>query len=290
MGYFLDRGLGRDATFFRPGVEPPAALPGESLVFAFRGDQLAVAAGPGEWRLPTLDELGGAGGAGRDAVYLGAYDGRSCLGLELAPETPLPAGFQAERLRGCWGRLPEPLYATAGFAWQIVHWNTTHRFCGRCGAATASLPGERAKKCPRCGHVAYPRLSPVVIVVVRQGARILLARPQNAAYYFFSALAGFVEPGETLEEAVRREIREEAAIEIGDLRYFGSQPWPYPHSLMIGFFANHLDGELHFDSKEIAEGGFYEIDALPPLPSRLSIARALIDAAVAEIRAGRPAP
>ncbi len=277
--------MGQDATFFRPGIEPPDTLPGASLVFAFRGDRLAVAPSPEEWRLPTLDELGDAGGA---AVYLGAYAGRSCLGLELG-EADLPAGFKAERLRGCWGRLPEPLYATAGFAWQIVHWNATHRFCGRCGEATASLPGERAKKCPRCGHIAYPRLSPVVIVMVRQGDRLLLARPQNASYYFFSALAGFVEPGETLEEAVQREIREEASIEIGDLRYFGSQPWPYPHSLMIGFFANHHGGELHFDSREIAEGGFYEIDALPPLPSRLSIARALIDAAVAEIRAGHAA-
>lgn len=279
--------MGQDATFFRPGVEPPETLTGDSLVFAFHADHLVVAPGQDAWRLPTLDELGTAGGARTAAVFLGFYAGRSCLGLELDPEAPPPPGFKAERLRSCWGHLPEPLYATAGFAWQIVHWNATHRFCGRCGESTVGLPGERAKKCPRCGHVAYPRLSPVVIVVVRQGDKILLARPQNASYYFFSALAGFVEPGESLEEAVRREIHEEASIEIGELRYFGSQPWPYPHSLMIGFFANHLGGELHFDSKEIAEGGFYEIDALPPLPSRLSIARLLIDAAAEEIRAGR---
>jgi NAD+ diphosphatase len=275
--------MGRDAAFFRPGVEPPEPLPGDSLVFAFRGEQLVVATGE-EWRLPTLDLFLAGGQA---AVYLGAWAGGACLGLELDKESPLPAGFKPERLRNCWGKLPDALYATAGFAWQIVHWNATHRFCGRCGEATTALPGERAKKCPRCFHVAYPRLSPVVIVLVRKGDSILLARPQNAAYYFFSALAGFVEPGETLEQAVCREIHEEASIEIGELRYFSSQPWPYPHSLMIGFFANWQGGELHFDSKEIAEGGFYPIDQLPPLPGKLSIARALIDAAVAEIAAGR---
>lgn len=275
--------MGRDAAFFRPGVEPPEPLPGDSLVFAFRGDQLVVATGE-EWRLPTLDLFPDSGAA---AVYLGAYAGGACLGLELDKKSPLPAGFKPERLRTCWGKLPDALYATAGFAWQIVHWNATHRFCGRCGEATVSLPGERAKKCPRCHHVAYPRLSPVVIVLVRKGDDILLARPQNAAYYFFSALAGFVEPGETLEQAVCREIHEEASIEIGELRYFSSQPWPYPHSLMIGFFAAWQAGELHFDSKEIAEGGFYPIDQLPPLPGKLSIARALIDAAVDEIKAGR---
>lgn len=278
------RRAGREAAFFRPGVEGPWPPPADSLAFAFRGDLLVVDCRTEGWRLPTLAELGPAAAT---AVHLGAYGGVPCYGLELEEGAALPAGLRAERLRASWGKLPDPLYATAGFAWQIVHWNSTHRFCGRCAEPTVAMPGERAKKCPRCGHIAYPRLSPVVIVVVRQGRKILLARPQNAAYYFFSALAGFVEPGETLEEAVRREIHEEAAIEIGALRYFGSQPWPYPHSLMIGFFAEHLAGDLRFDSKEIAEGGFYEIDALPPLPGALSIARALIDAAVEEIRAGR---
>ncbi len=271
-----------DATFFRPGVEPPAELPRESLVFAFHAENLVIDARQ-DWRLPNLDDLGLNDGH----VYLGSYEGLPCLGLELDRERPLPPGLKAERLRNCWGRLPDPLYATAGFAWQIVHWNATHRFCGRCAEPTRSLPGERAKRCPRCQHVAYPRLSPVVIMLVRKGRQILLARPQNAAYFFFSALAGFVEPGETLEDAVQREILEEASIEIGNLRYFGSQPWPFPHSLMIGFFADYQSGDLRLDSKEIAEGGFYEIDALPPLPGKLSIARALIDAAVEEIRAER---
>ena len=274
--------MGRDTTFFRPAIEPPAELPGESLVFAFRAESLVVDV-RGEWRLPNLAELGIETSS---HVYLGSFGGQPCLGLELEREAPLPAGFKAERLRNCWGKLADPLYATAGFAWQIVHWNATHRYCGRCAEPTVHLAGERAKKCPRCGHIAYPRLSPVVIMLVRKGRQILLARPQNAAYYFFSALAGFVEPGETLEDAVKREILEEASIEIGNLRYFGSQPWPYPHSLMIGFFADYRGGELRFDPKEIAEGGFYDIDSLPPLPGKLSIARALIDAAVSEISSG----
>lgn len=279
-----------DSASFHPGVEPPEGVetnggPAEdSLIFAFRGDRLVVSADPGGWRLPSLGQMASGGEA---PVYLGTYAERACFGIELDPAASLPAGFRAERLRDGWQNLPDPLFAAAGFAWQIVHWNATHRFCGRCATRTAPLPGERAKKCPGCGHVAYPRLSPAVIVLVRQGDKILLARPQNASYVFYSTLAGFVEPGESLEEAVAREIHEEAGIRVGELRYFASQPWPYPHSLMIGFFARHLAGELRFEPKEIADGGFYALDELPPLPSPLSIARWLIDAAIAEIEAGR---
>jgi NAD+ diphosphatase len=170
----------------------------------------------------------------------------------------------------------------AGRAVQIVAWDLTHRFCSRCATPTPPLAGERAKKCPACGLVSYPRLTPAVIVAVQRGNTILLAR--NAAFTaaFYSVLAGFVEPGETLEGTVRREIREEVGIEVRDIRYFGSQPWPFPHSLMIGFTANWAAGELRIDERELADAGWFAADALPTIPPKLSIARRLIDAFVAE--------
>src|SRR5581483_1123158 len=149
-------------------------------------------------------------------------------------------------------------------------------------------PTELARRCPRCGLTTFPRISPAVIVLVRRGERVLLGRGSHLPPGLFSTLAGFVEPGETLEEAVRREIREEAGIEVDDVRYFGSQPWPFPDSLMIGFFAEHAGGEIVVDSNELAEARWFALDELPPVPPPFSIARALVDAWVKE-RGGDPA-
>lgn len=275
-------------SFFRPLVDLDARPQAEDLVFAFERDRVLVLTHGEGWRLPAAGELPhflDRGDAGTH--FLGHLEGRACYGLDLSsldPQRPAAdphdAPWRREKLRGLWGKVEDAHFATAGFAFQILHWAATHRFCGRCGTPTEPSPRERARCCPRCELVAYPRVAPVVIAVVLHGDRLLLAKPRNAAYHFYSALAGFVEAGESLEHALRREVREEANIEIGNLRYMGSQPWPFPHSLMVGFLADYQSGDLRLDPDELADGAFYPVDELPALPSPLSIARQLIDRAI----------
>jgi len=158
-----------------------------------------------------------------------------------------------------------------------VDWDRTHQFCGRCGAPMEAKATERAKLCPRCGLHHFPRLAPAVIVLVERGHALLLARSRHFTQGMYSVIAGFVEPGETLEEAVVREVREETGISIRDIKYFGSQPWPFPHSLMIGFTAAYESGEIVLEDSEIEDAGWFTRDNLPPLPGKISIARRLID-------------
>ncbi len=163
----------------------------------------------------------------------------------------------------------------------MVAWDRTHRFCGQCGAPTEDEPHERAKRCPACGLIGYPRLSPAIIIaVVRktdQGDRLLLARNHRFPTGRYSVIAGFVEPGETLEECAQREVCEEVGIRIRNVRYFGSQPWPFPNSLMIAFTAEYAGGEITLEESEIAEAGWFAAGALPDIPPRMSISRRLID-------------
>ena len=263
---------------FVPAVRLPETPSPRAMWFAFHGDQLLVAS---EATLPEWPELEALGASPAAAHYLGRLEDLDCFALELEA---VPDGRSLEGLRALYGRLPDELFAVAGRAAQIVEWDRTHRFCGRCGEPTERMEDERARRCPRCDLLAYPRLSPAVIMLVRRGGdEILLARNAARGGTFWSVLAGFVEPGETLEEAVVREVREEVAIAITDVRYFGSQPWPFPHQLMIGFTARHASGELTVDPAELIEAGWFRRDRLPEqLPSRMSIARRLIDSAVCD--------
>jgi NAD+ diphosphatase len=226
----------------------------------------------------------GAAAAARH--FIGTFAGVACFALDMPDEAPAPEGHAFLGLRPLATRLPEGLFAAAGRAVQIVEWDRTHRFCGRCATPTVDAEGERAKLCPSCGLLAFPRLSPAVIVRVTRGDEILLAHGTRFPARIFSVLAGFVEPGESLEGAVVREIEEEVGIRVGRVRYFGSQPWPFPHSLMIGFTAEHESGELAPDPAEIVEAGLFTADAMPPLPPPYSIARRLIDTFVEEHRPG----
>jgi NAD+ diphosphatase len=177
---------------------------------------------------------------------------------------------------------PEAL-ALAGTALHVVRWAETSRFCGRCAMPTERVAGERAMKCPKCELTFYPRISPAIIVLVRRGGEALLARNARFPGAFYSTLAGFSEVGESLEETLVREVKEEVGVDVGDARYFGSQPWPFPDSLMIGYTAQWRSGEIRVDETEIAEARFFRRDEpLPMLPPRVSIARRLIDAWLAE--------
>ena len=208
---------------------------------------------------------------------LAAADG-SPLEVVDAPDDAPPVGVEVVGLRVLFDLATPEEYALAARAYELLHWRRTHRFCGHCGRPLARHATERAMSCNTCHDLVYPRTNPVVIVRVTRGREILLARRAQGATNFFSVLAGFVEAGETLEEAAVREIREEVGIEVRDLRYFASQPWPYPNNLMIAFTAEHAAGDIRADQTEIAEAHWFTADALPPIPSRISVSRRLIDA------------
>lgn len=209
-----------------------------------------------------------------DWIYLGQLDGEPCFARAGSEG---PDGATALPLRQLFGVLSDEDWGIAGRALGLVAWDRDHRHCGRCGAPTTRSAHERARICSRCQLAAYPRLSPAVIVAVERDGKLLLARNARTRMPFHSVLAGFVEVGEALEDCVRREIREEAGIELADIRYFGSQPWPLTSSLMVGFTARWAGGEIVADETEIFEAGWFAADALPVVPGKLSIARALID-------------
>jgi NAD+ diphosphatase len=198
-------------------------------------------------------------------------------------DAPLPEPFFVAGLRELFSALSEETFWSAGRATQIVDWANTHRFCGRCATPTERVQGERCMRCPKCGHLAYPRITPAIIVLVRRGEEALLARGARFPLPFYSTLAGFSEVGESLEETLAREVREEVGIEVKDIRYFGSQPWPFPNSLMIGFSAEWAGGEIRIDGNEILDANWYRADSLPAIPPRISIARRLIDAWLDEV-------
>jgi NAD+ diphosphatase len=213
--------------------------------------------------------------------FLGLLDGTAVWGVDV-PTGEDPADGAAADLYSYFGRASEPEWLVAGRAVQIVEWARTHRFCGRCGTPTEASIGERAMRCPNCRLLAFPRLAPAMITLVTRGEgdeqEGLLARGVQFRGPMYSCLAGFVEPGESLEGAVAREVREEVGIEVGNVRYWGSQPWPFPHSLMLGFHAEWASGEIRCDPTEIVDANWYRRDDLPPIPPGISIARKLIDA------------
>lgn len=199
--------------------------------------------------------------------------------LSLAPETEAPEGLSWVSFRSVLGNLAWDGVLPACRALALANWRAGSRYCGRCGSAQGDKPDETARLCPSCGSVTYPRLSPAVLARVHRDGRILLAR--NAAFKtgIFSVLAGFVEPGESFENCVVREVAEEVGIRVRNVRYLGSQPWPFPDSLMVGFEAEWESGELAPDGVEIAEAGWYGPDDHPPLPLPGSLSRRIIDAA-----------
>jgi NAD+ diphosphatase len=256
---------------FESMVAPPAPADGDAVWLCVRDGDVLVAGdqlprGP----VPPVPVTA--------THFLGLLDGRHCWSADAGREAAAPPGHAFVELRALYGRVTEGLWSLAGRAVQIVEWDRTHRFCGRCATATVAVDGERARRCPACGLLAFPRLAPAVIVLIEREGEVLLARGRAFPIPMYSCLAGFVEPGETLEEAVHREVLEEVGVTLSSVTYFGSQPWPFPHSLMIGFTARWAGGDIRVQEAELVDARWWRAGDLPMIPPPMSIARRLIDA------------
>ena len=262
---------------FIPGIAPPAVQSEPAWWFAFVDNKLLVRLEGTVSQIPHIISLSEIGLIPVQTQYLGTLDDQPCYCAQLPKDTIAPDGMTLKGLRELYGTLDEDLFALSGRAIQIVEWDRTHQYCGHCATPTTQLSHERAKRCPKCGLVNYPRLSPAIIVLVSRGEELLLARAHRFPTGMYSILAGFVEPGESLEETVVREVREEVGIEVKDIRYFGSQPWPFPNSLMIGFTATYASGDIAVEPQELVDAAWFSKYNLPLIPPKLSIARKLID-------------
>jgi len=290
----------RELPFATPAGYQPSCFtdtPAEGHWFVFRGDQLLVEMGPPDprptddlrvrsrpaWaRLPLRKNHNWLGSDPLRTLYLGRLGGVDCHAAEIAGEPP--EGFSWQGLRTLFSVLDDAHFALAGRALQLVDWDRSHQFCGRCGARTEAKREERVRVCPACKLSAYPRVAPAVMALIRRESQLLLARGPHFPPGMYSALAGFVEPGESLEQCLAREVAEEVGVQISNTRYFASQSWPFPHSMMIAFVCEWSSGEIRPQAGEIEEANWFEVLQLPKLPSKISIARRLIDAVVEEIK------
>jgi len=265
---------------FVPAVQPAPVASASAWFFVFVEGQLLLPAEDGATLLPL------SATAFEDAPrhYLGQLDRLDCWTLKAEA---VPAGFQRVPLRAAMMRFPTPLMALAGRAAQVLEWDRAHRFCGVCGTPTEAVAHERARVCPACKHTAYPRLSPAMMALVWREGELLLARAPHFSAGMYSALAGFVEAGESLEDCVVREVLEETGVQVADLRYFGSQSWPFPHSLMVAYTARWTGGEIVPQPGEIEDAQWFALDALPGIPPRFSISGHLIRDAAQALREGR---
>jgi len=261
---------------FVPGAAAPVVTSARARWFLVHSAGLIVRAEGDTVTLPEASDVLALGLDPRAAEYVGQLDGEDCFALSVEDAAP-PAPWSVQGLRSLYPALGDELFVVAGRGVQLAAFAATHRFCGRCATPTTRVNHEHSVKCPACGLSCYPRIAPAIIVLVRRGEHALLGRSPRFSSGMYSTLAGFVEPGESLEQTVAREVREETGIEVADVRYFGSQPWPFPHSLMVGFFADYAGGEIVVDGVEIADARWFTPDDLPGIPPRPSIARRLID-------------
>lgn len=261
---------------FIPGVTSTIAQSVPAWWFAFQSNKLLVY-NTRSSQIPRLADLAEVGLTPVRTQFLGTLDDQPCYSAELSGDAVVPAGMALRGLRELYGTLEGDLFALSGRAVQIVEWDRTHQFCGHCATPTTQLSTDRAKRCPNCGLVNYPRLSPAVIVLITRGDEVLLARAPHFPAGMYGLIAGFVEPGESLEQTIVREVREEVGITIKNPRYFGSQPWPFPNSLMLGFTAQYDSGELAIEAQELEAADWFHKHTLPQIPPKISIARKLID-------------
>jgi NAD+ diphosphatase len=261
---------------FQPANRPPEPCDGE-LCIVFQGGELICDMRSAEPCMIDSGTVEMGQWQARQRLFLGYWRNRACFALEIEPAAELdPMVFQRGNLYRVLGRMDEQLFALAGRASQLLAWERDHRYCGRCGEAMSMDVDERAMRCHPCATINYPRIAPCIIVLVTRGQELLLANNVNFPGPMYSTLAGFIEAGETAEQTLVREVREEVGVEVTNIRYFGSQSWPFPSQLMLGYFAEYTGGEILCDPREIADAQWFNCHNLPMIPPESSISGQLI--------------
>jgi NAD+ diphosphatase len=274
----------QDPDDFEPLLVPPQASSRDDAWFFLQTRRGIVCVSEnGAPRPVTGDELRWLDIETISEHYLGRFRGRCVYAVDA--RGPAPEGYALAGLRDWLGRVEPALFYLAGRAQQVVEWHANHQFCGRCGSAMEDHAADRAKVCPDCQLVCYPRLAPSIIVLVTKGEQMLLARNAQWPTGMYSTLAGFVEPGESIEQTVHREVFEEVGLRVENPRYLGSQSWPFPNSLMLGFHAQYRSGEIVCQEGEIADARWFAPADLPNIPPGTAISRWLIDEFVKEVNA-----
>ena len=275
--YLIGPPLVTPETFLR--AYPPAVpAPGPALWLPFYNGEMLTRTGADSAVSLYRGTAGDLDALGLNVpLYLGTLNGLPCLTAEADLDGDFPDGWTATNLRGLFEKLSDAEYSLAGYASQILFWRRTSIFCPVCGHRTEAKEGDWGRKCPECGHVGYPPVSPATLVLVEDGPRLLLAQKPGWGSRW-SILAGFVEPGESLEECVRREVEEEVGVKVGRVSYAGSQTWPFPHQVMVGFIAEYDGGKLAPDGTELERAAWFTRASLPDLPPLPSLSRQMIDA------------
>ena len=279
---------------FDPLWSAPPDTGDDGLWFIFHRSNLLVVTGSPQPMLPLpVDVLCGTLAINREQARFVGMLGHTPVWTARASHDRAPEGHAFENMRMLFNRLPDDLLAIGGRAVQMLEFDRSHAYCGACATPTDIHEGGRSRKCPACGETYYPKVSPAMMVLIKRdtadGRELLLARSSRFARGMYSALAGFVEPSESIEECIHREAFEEVGVRVSNLRYFSSQGWPFPNSLMIAYVADYESGEIVSQEGEIEDAQWFTLDALPQLPHRLSIARRLVNAVIGEIDPGHPA-
>ncbi len=262
---------------YNPGFLPTKAMDHNAWALYFLDKKLLMGRKENTYYIPTVNEVQSIRTEEMKMYYIGSYEGHDCYCMKQKESLILPEYLEPVELREITNLSNDAgLFILAGAANHLLHWYEVNRYCGYCGHEMTDKTDERAKNCPKCGHFVYPRISPATITAVFRDDEILLAHNSNFREGLYSLIAGYVEPGETLEQCVEREIREEVGLKVKNIHYFGSQPWPFPDSLMMAFTAEYDSGEINVDHIEISDAAWFKADTLPGIPSTDSIAGKLI--------------
>jgi len=270
---------------FRSGIGIPEESEFSYHIVVSENEVLSID-GVHPWRPLSQDEWRWLGLEAEAEHFLGDVNGIPIYACEVDPEADNPEGYEFETLWSFLGQVEEPVFNIIGRAKQTIDWYRNHQYCGACGDKTTLSKNDRSMACEKCRQIYYPRLSPSIIVLVTRGEELLLAKNSNARANFYSTLAGFVEPGESIEEAVHREVFEEVGIRVKNLQYYGSQSWPFPNSLMLGFHAEYDSGEFQLQAEEIEDARWFHYQDLPHRPAMVSIAGWLINDYVQRMASG----
>lgn len=266
--------LGADFIPVKPG-DQPWGPPGSWALL--QGRSLVVLDDPRGATLPR-GELPSWCAAAEEPVCIGLWQGDFLWALAIAADTDIPAPFITLPFQGTETPLDDRLSTLAGLANQILHWQRRSRFCSCCSVELARIPGTWGMRCPACGAEHFPHIHPCIIVLVRRGEELLLVRHAGRGNGNYSLIAGFLDFGESLEECVQREVREEAGVEVTNIRYVGNQSWPFPSQQMVGFLADYAGGEVRPDGVEVTDASWFTFDTLPRHPGSLrSIARWILN-------------